>query len=130
MQLHHRGFEASLDNFGKHGKAPRNGVVYQRLVFAACALQYIIRNLDRVFRMPRMTDTDAHAPEIVRAQARSNVLEAVMAGDTAAEFYFYRSRRQVELVVYHQDFFRPQFVEIRERAYSLAGTVHKGLRFQ
>src|SRR2546422_6661092 len=77
-----------------------------------------------------MADADAQTPEPVRAELLRDVLQAVVAGDTAAQLELCDARREIELVVHDQDFLRLDLVEARERSYRLARDVHVSLRQQ
>src|SRR5712692_1519069 len=77
-----------------------------------------------------MADADPQAPKAVGAELRGDVLQAVVAGDAAAELELCRARREIELVVHDEDFLRLDLVEACERADRLAREVHIGLRQQ
>ena len=62
-----------------------------------------------------MADADAQAPEILGAEMRGDVLEAVVPGRAAALLELRRAGREVELVVHDQHLGRLDLVEARER---------------
>jgi hypothetical protein len=77
-----------------------------------------------------MANADAQAPEILRAEMRSNVLEPVVPAETSAELQAQRTRCQVELVVQDQHVRRRDTVEMRQGRDRLPGAVHESLRHE
>jgi hypothetical protein len=63
-------------------------------------MQNVVDNLLlRQFLLARVADADSQPPEIRRAQPRTDVLQAVVTGDTSPHFQLYIARLEVELIV-------------------------------
>src|SRR3546814_6383018 len=77
----------------------------------------------------RLADPDADAGEVVGVEVGLYRLEAVVAGQSAAELELHPPDRQVELVVHHHEVVRiGDAVALHQRRHRLPGEVHVGHR--
>ncbi len=75
-------------------------------------------------------DADAHAVEVGAAELAPQRLQAVVAGEAAAEPHADVAERQVDLVVDDEDAIEVEAVGAARRADGAAGLVHVGLRLE
>ncbi len=78
---------------------------------------------------PGMADADAHAPKI-RAEARVDRAQAVVAGEPAADLDLHLERRKIELVMEDGERFLVELVEVQRLLNRVAAVVHEGLGLQ
>jgi hypothetical protein len=77
-----------------------------------------------------MTDAYAHAPKILGAQMRDDVLQAIVSAVAAAQLEFCATRGQIKLIMHHQYLRRLDFVELCHGTDCTTADIHKCLRFE
>ncbi len=77
-----------------------------------------------------VADANAQAPVVGRTQLGVDVTQPVVPRVAAAALELDLPGGQVQLVVHHQDLFRLDLEEARQRGHRLARQVHEGLRLQ
>ena len=99
MQLLLGAGEISGSEFGPGQQAAGQRVLDVRQFFLARRMQHEIDDFLREAERARMADAEAQAPEVRRAKAGLDVLEAVVAAVAAALLEADAAGRQVEVVV-------------------------------
>ena len=100
MQLLHRPLHVASEAQRQDLDAAADGLVDCRTIVGRGLLQHVVG--DRV-PVARVADAQAQAPVVVRAEALRDVAQAVVPGNAAALLHLGDARREVELVVHHQD---------------------------
>jgi hypothetical protein len=125
VQLQHRALHVTGEHQRKNlERAPDRGIDVGALLQR--------RPVQHVFRhgipVAGVADADAQAPVVVRRQPGRDVLQPVVAGGAAALLHLHRARREIELVVRHQDVGGRDLEEAREHLHRPPARVHEVLR--
>ena len=107
---------------------PVDGGLYQEKLFTCEIGQHEIYYTLLVGVFRRTPDSDADADKTPAAQLLYYGFHAAMPAGAAAFSYPYPSRRQVKVVLNHDDIFGKQLKPGRERGYGLPAVIHKRLR--
>jgi hypothetical protein len=114
-----------------HLQASREGVIDRTLLFGARGAQHEIeRLLGAGDVIAGVADADAQPPEVLRAEHVRRIPQAVVPRQPAAELQARGPRREIELVMAHENLIGRDPIEPRDGADRLAGVVHERPRLE